>query len=179
MKFRSWLETSAFLVVVLAFGLFAWIPEVPAPRAEDRLVSLSPRLSISEALLATPECFQPQIIKVEDPLEIPLVGMVLWGRLEDSAPYLEVARENCLAVVLTETPSGRWFWIPSWNSWDEKQEILDLFRNEGLEIPWSLSGPHSISVFPGHRNEGLEIPWSLSGPHSISVFPGHVYGSSP
>ena len=44
---------------------------------------------------------------------------------------------------------AKWFWIPSWDSWEEKQEILDLFREAGLEVPWPLSGPHSISIPAG------------------------------
>jgi len=143
MKFRNWLELSAFLVVVFAFGLFAWVPEIPA-HAEVLMVENLPE--------ATPECPYPQIIEVEDPLEIPLGDLVLWGKLEDPKPYLKVARENCLLVVLTETPSGaKWFWIPSWDSRDEKQEILDLFRDADLDVPWPLSGPHSISIPSGSR----------------------------
>jgi len=153
MKFKDWLETSAFLTVVLAFGLFVWVPEVPACAEVSQISQLAKLSEVEEISVSsqpTPECPQPQVVEVEDPLEIPLGDLVLWGKLEDSEPYLEVARDNCLVAVLTETSSGaKWFWIPSWNSWEEQQAILDLFRNEGLEIPWPLSGPHSISVPAG------------------------------
>ena len=149
MSRSRWSQTYSVLIVIVSVGL-------PVPVFGE--------ISLAWPRTGALECPQPQVIEVEDPLEIPLVGMVLWGRLEDSAPYLEVARENCLAVVLTETPSGRWFWIPSWDSWEEQQATLDLFRDAGLEIPWSLSGPHSISVFPGHVSSVWFPSWNGSSP---------------
>jgi len=99
----------------------------------------------SVVLSSAPRDCKPQVFEVDDPLEASLSGMILWGKLEDPNQYLQAAESSCLSVILTRAPSGDWLWIPSWDSVEEKQATLAVFQEAGLEVPWPLSGPHSLS----------------------------------
>jgi len=123
----------------------------------------------------------PQVLEVDDPLEAPLSGMALWGKLEDPDLYLQAAESACLSVILTRAPSGDWLWIPSWDSVEEnkllwqsskKLDLKYLGRYRVLTVSRTLTEVLFREIFDWFPNlgEGFVLGFNLASTPLLFAF---------